>query len=171
MNSINWEDVQNLPHVLKHSAQHYPSNTALSSVDGTSYNYEELEISSRFIATMLRSAGIGKGDRVAILSENSPQWSIAYFGVLTAGAITVPILPDFQGPEVRSILEHAETRSIFVSGKLLSRLDEGIPGAVELVINMDDFSVLEIESGKLVQPTGTPGKLVKLEIGPPNAHR
>lgn len=164
MNSKNWEDIHNLPQVLKHSAQHYPSNTALTGVDGTSYNYEELEISSRFIATMLQSAGIEKGDRVAILSENSPQWSIAYFGILSAGATTVPILPDFRGPEVKSILEHAEARSLFVSGKLLSRLDEGIPDSVELVINMDDFKVLEVESGKLGRPSGTPGKLVKLEV-------
>jgi len=166
MKSKNWEGVQNLPHILKHSAQYYPSNTAVSGVDGTSYNYKELELSSRFIATMLKSAGIGKGDKVAILSENSPQWSIAYFGILTAGAITVPILPDFRGPEVKSILEHAETKSLFVSGKLLSRLEEGVPGSVELVINMDNFKVLEMKSGKIIQPSETIGKLVKLEIDP-----
>ena len=170
MNSNNWEGVLNLPRMLKHSAQNYPSNTALSSVDGTSYNYKELELSVRFIATMLHSSGIGKGDRVAILSENNPQWIIAYFGILTAGAITVPILPDFQGPEVKSILEHAETKSLFVSGKLLSRLEEGVPGSVELVINMDNFKVLEMKSGKIIQPSETIGKLAKLEVDSQGLH-
>jgi len=166
MNAKNWEEVQNLPQMLKQSAQNYPSNTALTSVDGTSYNYQELELSARYIAVMLQSAGISEGDRVAILSENSPQWVVAYFGILTAGAITVPILPDFQEPEVRSILEHAEAKTLFVSGKLLSKLEKGLPGSVQMVINLDNFEVLDIKSGKVVQPSSKPGKLVKLQVDP-----
>ncbi len=166
MNSISWEGVLNLAHVLKHSAQNYPSKTALTSVDGTTYNYRELELAARYTATLLRSSGISAGDRVAILSENSPQWPIAYFGTLTAGATTVPILPDFQGPDVKSILEHAEAKTLFVSGKLLPKLTEGLPKSVELVINLDNFKIMEIDSGKVIQPEETPGKLVKLEVMP-----
>jgi len=166
MNSKSWEGVLNLAHVLKHSAQNYTSKTALSSVDGTSYNYKELELAARYTATLLRSSGIESGDRVAILSENSPHWPIAYFGTLTAGATTVPILPDFRGSEVRSILEHAETKTLFVSNKLLPKLAEGLPKSVELVINLDNFKILDIVSGKVNQPGETGGKLVKLEVDP-----
>lgn len=165
-NSKNWENVVNLPNVLINSAQHFPSNDAVTSVDGTAYNYKELELAARFTATMLRSSGIGSGDKVAILSENSPQWPIAFFGILTAGATTVPILPDFQGPEVKSILEHSEAKSLFVSGKLISRLEKGLPESVELVINLDNFKVLDLSSGKVRLPQETPGKLVKLEVDP-----
>ncbi|MCK5136140.1 MAG: AMP-binding protein [Bacteroidales bacterium] len=164
--SNNLEGVTNLPLILKNSGQHYPSNTALDSVDGTSYNYEELDLAARYIATMLQSSGMGKGDRIAILSENSPHWGIAYFGILTAGAITIPILPDFQGSEVISILEHAEAKSIIVSGKLISKLDARLPDSVELVINLDNFQVLDLEAGKISQPTGTPGQLHKLKVNP-----
>ena len=166
MKSKSWEGVLNLAHVLKHSAQNYTSKTALSSVDGTSYNYKELELAARYTATLLRSSGIESGDRVAILSENSPHWPIAYFGTLTAGATTVPILPDFRGSEVRSILEHAETKTLFVSNKLLPKLAEGLPKSVELVINLDNFKILDMVSGKVIQPEETPGKLVKLEVMP-----
>jgi len=160
------EGVSNLPLVLKNSSHYYPSNTALDSVDGTSYSYKELDVAARYIATMLQSFGMGKGDRIAILSENNPHWGIAYFGIITAGAITVPILPDFQGSEVISILEHAEAKSIIISGKLISRLDAGLPDSVELVINLDNFQVLDVEAGKITQPTGTPGQLHKLEVNP-----
>ena len=54
MNLNNWEGVLNLAHVLKHSAQNYPSNTALTSVDGTSYNYKEVELAARYTATLLQ---------------------------------------------------------------------------------------------------------------------
>lgn len=159
-----WVGVLNLPQVLKHGAENYPANTALSAVNGISYNYKELEQSARYVATMLQSAGIRQGDRVAILSENNPHWSIAYFGILAAGATTVPILPDFQGPEVISILEHAKARSLFVSGRLVSRLNEGLPGPVEMVINLDDFEVMDTDSGKIVHSPITPGKQVKLDV-------
>jgi len=166
MRSNNLEGVSNLPLVLKNSARHYPSNIALDSVGGTSYNYKQLDVAARYIAIMLQSSGMGKADRIAILSENSPHWGVAYFGILTAGATTVPILPDFQGSEVISILEHAEAKSIFVSGKLISRLKAGLPDSVELVINLDNFQVLDVKAGKIIQPTGTPGQLHKLIVNP-----
>ena len=165
-NPKNWGKVLNLPNVLINSSEHYPSNAALTSVDGTNYNYQELEQAAKFTAIMLQSSGVGAGDKVAILSENSPQWPIAFFGILTAGATTVPILPDFQGPEVISILEHSEAKSLFVSGKLLLKLKTGIPKSIELVINLDNFKVLDVKSGKVVQPQETPGNLVKLEVEP-----
>ena len=92
------EGIKNLPDLIRYSAQKYPDRTALASVDGISYNYRELQQSAHYLASMLHGTGIGADDRVAILAENSPHWGIAYFGILTAGAVTVPILPDFQGP-------------------------------------------------------------------------
>ncbi|MCK4748734.1 MAG: AMP-binding protein, partial [Bacteroidales bacterium] len=128
------------------------------------YSYQELDRSARFIATMLHSVGTEKGDKVAILSENNPHWGIAYFGILTAGATTVPILPDFRGSEVKSILEHAGAKALFISGKLISMLDGELPPAVELVINLDDFQVLEAGNGTITKPPGTPGLLQKLSV-------
>ena len=165
-NPKNWGKVLNLPNVLINSSERYPSNAALTSVDGTNYNYQELEQAAKFTAILLQSSGVGAGDKVAILSENSPHWPIAFFGILTAGATTVPILPDFQGSEVISILEHSEAKSLFVSGKLLLKLKTGIPKSIELVINLDNFKVLDVKSGKVVQPQETPGNLVKLEVEP-----
>lgn len=163
-NQTNWAEIVNLSRILKVNGERFRSNTAVDSVDGTSYNYGELDRSARFIASMLHSSGIGKGDRVAILSENTPHWGIAYFGILTTGATTIPILPDFRASEIISILEHAETRSVFVSGKLISRLKEGLPGSVELVVNLDNFKVLDVKNGQVIAPSEKPGKLEKLTM-------
>ncbi len=161
-----FKNVTNLPLVLKNSARLFPSNQAMTSVDGTSYNYKELDISARYFATMLASSGIGKGDRVSILSDNSPHWVIGYFGILTTGATTVPILPDFQGREIKSILEHSEARAICISGKLIHKLKEGLPKSVELVVNLDNFQVLDVVSGQIAELKTTPGKLEKLVVDP-----
>ena len=159
-----WDDVNNLPLVLKNSSRNFPSLPALTSEQGVDYNYEELELAARHMAVMLKSAGIGKGDKVAILSENNPHWVITYFGILATGATTVPILPDFQGPEVISILEHSEAKSLFISGKLLSRLNAGLPPSVEMVFNCDDFKLLDVKKGELILTASTPGLLKKLVV-------
>jgi long-chain acyl-CoA synthetase len=159
-----WEKITNLPQIIKINKERFRNSTALDSVDGTSYNYEELERSARFIASMVQSAGIGKGDRVAILSDNNPHWGIAYFGILTGGATAVPILPDFQGPEIISILEHSGSKALFVSGKLVSRLDGKLPAAVELVIKLDNFQVLDVSNGKIDMQNAGNGKLSKLNV-------
>lgn len=156
------EEVTNLPLMLKNSAKLYASRPSLTSVDGTEYNYEEVDRATQHVAVMLKSAGVSKGDNVAILAENSPHWGTAYFGTLICGATTVPILPDFRATEVRSILEHAAVKTVFISGKLISRLNEGLPDTVEMVINTDDFQLLDIHKGVVAQPAGTPGALTKL---------
>ncbi len=156
------EEVSNLPLMLKNSAKLYKERPSLTSVDGTVYTYEELDRASQHVAVMLKSAGVGKGNNVAILAENSPHWGIAYFGTLICGATTVPILPDFRDLEVRSILEHAAVKTVFISGKLISRLNEGLPPTVEMVINTDDFQLLEIKKGVVSEPKGTPGELTRL---------
>jgi long-chain acyl-CoA synthetase len=156
------EEVVNLPLMLKNSAKLFPSRPSLTSVDGTEYSYEELDRATQHVAVMLKSAGVGRGNNVAILADNSPHWGISYFGTLICGATTVPILPDFRAMEVRTILEHASVKTVFISGKLISRLNEGLPNTVEMVINTDDFQLLDIHEGVVAQPAGTPGELTKL---------
>ncbi len=156
------EEVSNLPLMLKNSARLFASRPSLTSVDGTEYNYEELDRATQHVAVMLKSAGVGKGDNVAILAENSPHWGIAYFGTVICGATSVPILPDFRAVEVRSILEHSSAKTVFISGKMISRLNEGLPPTVEMVINTDDFQLLDIHKGVVAQAVGEPGKLTKL---------
>jgi len=165
MNTLNShipEDVTNLPMMLKNSARLFASRPSLTSVDGTAYSYEELDRATQHVAVMLQSAGVGKGDNVAILAENSPHWGIAYFGILICGATTVPILPDFRAMEVRMILEHAAVKALFISGKLISRLSEGLPDTVGMVINTDDFRLLDADNNMVAQPAGKPGQLIKL---------
>ena len=67
-------------------------------------------------------AGISAGDRVAILSENQPAWSAVYLAVSSYGAVVVPILPDFSGEDVVSILGHSEARLVYASAKQAEKL-------------------------------------------------
>ncbi len=81
-----------------------------------SYTYVEVAHAARAFAARLQDAGIVKGDRVLFWSENRPEWVIALWGCLLAGAVTVPIdyrtSPDFLQAVARSVeARHSEPSS------------------------------------------------------------
>src|SRR5678809_503374 len=91
------------------------------------------------VAGGLRSCGIGRGDRVAILSENRPEWTIADFASLLLGAVTVPIYATLTADQTAYILRDSGARVIFVSSeiqlqKVLSVRDQT---ALEKLVVMD----------------------------------
>jgi long-chain acyl-CoA synthetase len=63
----------------------------------------------------LRSHGISRGDRVAILAENRPEWTIADFAILLAGAVTVPIYATLTAGQISFLLRHSGAKAAFVS--------------------------------------------------------
>src|ERR1700733_7004787 len=69
------------------------------------------------VARALESWGIGQGDRVAILSENRPEWTIADFAALALGAVTVPIYSTQTADQTSFILNDSGARVIAVSTK------------------------------------------------------
>jgi long-chain acyl-CoA synthetase len=78
---------------------------------------EELGESVRILSTALRAAGIKRDDRVAILAENRPEWTIADLAILTAGAVTVPIYPTLLAWQIEFILNDAGAVIVFVSNE------------------------------------------------------
>src|ERR1035438_8788977 len=66
-------------------------------------------------ARQLQSWGIGKGDRVVILSENRPEWAIADFATLLLGAVDVPIYATQLAEQCVYLLQHSEASIVFVS--------------------------------------------------------
>ena len=63
--------------------------------------------------------GIKKGDKIAIISNNRPEWNFTDFGISQIGAVSVPIYPTLSVEEYAYILGHAEPKLIFVSDKNL----------------------------------------------------
>ncbi len=69
------------------------------------------------VARALQHWGIGNGDRVAILSENRPEWTIADFASLLLGAITVPLYPTLTGEQIAYMLRDSGARVVFLSSE------------------------------------------------------
>jgi len=100
--------------------------------------YGEFHQKALDVAALLKERGIKKGDRVAILADNSPQWGMAYFGIVRLGAIAVPILPDFPEADVKHILNETGAKILFTAQRQLEKLYE-LPGSrLKTVITLDD---------------------------------
>jgi long-chain acyl-CoA synthetase len=84
--------------------------------------YEQLAARVRGAAALLRVHDIRPGDRVAILSENMPQWGVAYFAIVCLGAVVVPVMTEFTQGQIGHILDHAGCAAVIVSRRLRSKL-------------------------------------------------
>ena len=84
------------------------------------YTYKEFYEASGSITHSLLSLGIKKGDRVAIVLENRPEWGMIYFAIMLAGAIAIPLDPQSTQEEIKFFLSDSESKIAFISGKLLS---------------------------------------------------
>ena len=100
--------------------------------------YEEFQQKALQVAALLREHGIRKGDRVAILADNSPQWGMSYFGIIRLGAIGVPILPDFPEADVKHILNEAGVKILFTTQRQLEKLYGLTGNKLKAVITLDD---------------------------------
>lgn len=124
--------------MLQESFKEYADNQSLVFVGGENRTYAQLEIEVKKAALQLQALGIKKGDKVAILSLNMPQWGIAFFAASVTGAVVVPILPDFHPNEIKNILAHSEVSAIYVSETLRNKLDST---AGLTIIQIEKFEV------------------------------
>ncbi|MDD3196094.1 MAG: AMP-binding protein [Paludibacter sp.] len=119
------------------SFSEYPS---VSFVEGKPLTYSKLGSEIERIADLLATMGLQKGDKVALYSHNMPNWVIAFFAVVSKGMIIVPVLPDFSAEEIKNVLDHSESKVLFVSERLLPRIAED--ANLLNVIRLDDLTVI-----------------------------
>lgn len=113
-----------------------------------SYTYASFKSECDTMSKILTQYGIGVGDKVAIFSTNMPNWSVAFFSTVAYGRISIPILPDSSENEVTNIINHSESKVIFVAGKLRGRLSQEIMDKMTLVIEMDTFNIIKADEEK-----------------------
>jgi len=83
------------------------------------YSVQEYINYCNWVSYALLSLGIKKGDKVAIISNNRPEWNFTDFGISQIGAVSVPIYPTISSDEYTYILGHAEPKLLFISDKNL----------------------------------------------------
>ena len=109
------------------------------------YTYNTFKAKCDGLSKKLTQYGVGAGDKVAILSQSMPNWSVAFFSVVPFGRIAIPILPDSSENEVTNILKHSESKVIFVSQKLAGKISQECREKMTLIIEIETFEVIHAD--------------------------
>ncbi|PIW00474.1 MAG: AMP-dependent synthetase [Deltaproteobacteria bacterium CG17_big_fil_post_rev_8_21_14_2_50_63_7] len=128
------------------AARNYPDRAAVQLVGEQTverYTYADMHALAERAAARLIALGAGPGRHVMLMSENKPQWGMAYFGVLKTGAACVPVDPEMASAEVWNLVESCEPVALITSVKIRARLDE--EAAEGLHIGRDGLHHLDLK--------------------------
>ena len=104
------------------------------------FSYYEMAKEIAKLHLLFKKAGIKQGDKIALIGRNNPRWCITYIGTITYGAVIVPILQDFTPADVIHIINHSESRLLF--------LGDNFWDVIEAVFSLTDFHVVYERDGK-----------------------
>lgn len=108
-------------------AERYPNSVALAEKVGDkwiSYSCTEVIQSINAVSRGLLALGVQRGDTIAIISNNRPQWTFVDLGAQQIGAVVVPLYPTISESDYRYIFNHAEIKKVFVSDReLLGKIE------------------------------------------------
>ncbi len=138
----------NLALILRESAKKNPDHPCVI-LDSFKFTYGQMDTLSSQVASSLRAAGMKKGDRVGLMLPNVPQFVMAYFGVLKAGGIVVPMNVLLKAPEVNFYVADSDSRFLIVwedfAGEALKGV-ESLKGIATWVV---------LKPGSTAAPAGT----------------
>src|SRR5664280_2679037 len=116
---------------------------ALSNYKEKGYSYKEIAEKILKLHILFKGSDINEGNKIALVGRNSANWCVTYLASITYGAVIVPILPDFKPDDLTNIINHSDSRLLFVDEKIFEQLD--ITRMPELIgiISIDDFGLIK----------------------------
>jgi long-chain acyl-CoA synthetase len=137
------QDVTRLFDILPHYAESFkPKDDVLAGKDNgkwIKYSIKEYISHADNIGFGLIKLGIRPGDNIATISGSRPEWNLVDMGILQIGAIHVPIYPTISESDYKYILEHAQVKVIFITGREIYRKIEHLIGGLKDLIAVYSF--------------------------------
>ena len=148
-NSFRESYIDTLGKLYDYSTIRYANNRVSKVIDtDKEYTYAGFKAQCDSLSKQLTQFGIGASDKVAILSQNMPEWTVAFFATVPFGRIAIPILPESSANEVTNILNHSESKVLFVSKKLLPNVSRECIDKLTLVIDIETFEFIKQDNDK-----------------------
>lgn len=123
--------------MISHAITENWNRVALADIGGCRYQFGQVAELVEKIHILLESAGVERGDKVAICGRNSANWAAVFIATITYGAVAVPILHEFKPDMVQHLVNHSESKMLFVDKGIWEHLDENMMpnllGAVYIV--------------------------------------
>ena len=124
---------------------------ALTEYKGKTFYYKDMAEEIAKLHIIFQQAGVAKGEKIALMGKNSSRWAICFFGILSYGAVAVPILNDFKPENVNHIINHSESKLFFVANAIWENLDESAMPDVACFFSLDDYSIILSRQPEIVR--------------------
>jgi long-chain acyl-CoA synthetase len=115
---------------------------ALSNYREKGYTYKEIAEKILKFHILFSHSGIKEGDKIALIGRNSANWCTVYLATVTYGAVIVPILPDFKPEDLTNIVNHSDSKVLFIDDKIFETLDLARLPEIIGAVSLDDFSMI-----------------------------
>lgn len=122
---------------------------ALTDYKGATLQYHDVARKIEKLHILFENSGVEKGDKIALCGRNSAHWAVAFFATLTYGAVAVPIQHEFNGEQIHNIVNHSESKLLFVGDVVAGVVTPDEMPNLEGIINIPDYSLMISRSEKL----------------------
>lgn len=143
------ETTNSLIQLIEESIRKNWNLDAMTDYKGATLQYKDVARKIEKMHILLEHAGIKKGDKIALCGRNSANWAATFLGVITYGAVAVPILHEFKADNVHNIVNHSEARMLFVGDQVWENFNEAAMPHLEGIIELKNFDLVVSRSEQL----------------------
>ena len=122
---------------------------ALTDYKGATLQYHDVARKIEKLHILFENSGVIKGDKIAVCGRNSSQWAVAFLAIVTYGAIVVPIQNEFKPEQIHNIVNHSESKMLFVGDIVATEINAEEMPSLEGIVYLPDFSLVLSRSEKL----------------------
>lgn len=122
---------------------------ALTDYKGATLQYHDVARKIEKLHILFENSGVIKGDKIAVCGRNSSQWAVAFLATVTYGAIVVPIQNEFKPEQIHNIVNHSESKMLFVGDVVATEINAEEMPSLEGIVYLPDFSLVLSRSEKL----------------------
>ena len=115
---------------------------ALTDYQGITLQYHDVARKIEKLHILFENSNVKQGDKIALCGRNSAHWAVAFLATLTYGAVAVPIQHEFNGEQIQNIVNHSDSKLLFIGDYAVKTIDPEKMPALEGIINLPDFSLM-----------------------------
>ena len=122
---------------------------ALTDYKGATLQYHDVARKIEKLHILFENSDVKKGDKIAVCGRNSSQWAVAFLAIITYGTIVVPIQNEFKPEQIHNIVNHSESKLLFVGDVVATEITPDEMPSLEGIIHLPDNSLVISRSEKL----------------------
>jgi long-chain acyl-CoA synthetase len=142
-----------IKYIEKSLKDHWDLKAMTNYVTKDEYDYSQVAREIAKIHVLFKELNITQDDKIALVGRNTPEWAIIFLATVSYGAVIVPILQDFHPNDVQHIINHSESKLVFLSDNQWDNLDETKMPLVRGVFSFTDFRCIYQAAGETIQMT------------------